>query len=350
MAVSDEVAPDEWECRVFLAVAEHRQHTKAAEALSPSRPRHLRERPYARQLVGRTIARIERWCGEPLFEGNRGQLRLTARGREFERAARGVVGEYGRMRRTARDDGLPRLACLPHHALFVAPATARLRARSGRERVTVEYLDEADEAPRAHALFIGAAPLPAVRSVLLYTARLEAMVPAERCGDAWLSVPELLRRYRPVLHLPGVPPDRVAAWGLGRPAPGATNPVAAVLRLRHEAFGGGWDGRVLVAPSDAALAFKPGMEFGGRHAERFRWVPLMGDAPLTYEVRLGLRPSGDDGGLEVVAAEVRAAVRALPALSGGDLVPVDRVQGASKLPPVLPPVPRPGGGPQSASK
>ncbi|MGI5244510.1 hypothetical protein [Dactylosporangium sp. CA-139066] len=326
MAVSDEVAPDEWECRVFLAVVEHRQHTKAAEALSPERPRHLRDRPYARQLVGKTIQRIERWCGEPLFEGNRGQLRLTARGREFERAARGVVGEYRLMRSAAADEGLPRLACLPHHALFVAPAQARLRERFGRARVAVDYLPPGQLRARhdgglgRHALLVGRSE--GTRSVPLYTARLEAMVPAAHVGAARLTLTELRQRYRPVLHLPGVPDERAAAWGLERPAPALDDPATAVLRLRHEAVGPQWDGRVLVAPSDAALAFKPGMEFGGRRADRFRWVPLVapgnGGAALTYEVRLSTRPVPDDDAVDAAVAALQAAARALPALSGGD--------------------------------
>ncbi|MFG2037006.1 hypothetical protein [Dactylosporangium sp. NPDC048998] len=324
LAVSDEVAPDEWECRVFLAVVEHRQHTKAAEALSPTRPRHLRDRPYARQLVGKTIQRIERWCGEPLFEGNRGQLRLTERGREFERAARGVVGEYRLMRRPARDAGLPRLACLPHHALFVEPAQARLRERFGGPRVAVDYLEphyRAAELGR-HALLVGPPPHRAgVRSVPLYTARLEAMVPAAHFADVRLPLPELLRRYHPELHLTGVPDERVAEWGLDRAPSGPPDTATAVLRLRHEAGGPDWDGRVLVAPSDAALAFKPGMEFGGRHAERFRWVPVVSgvpEAPLTHEVRLTVRAAGDAEAVDAAVAAVQSAARALPALAGGD--------------------------------
>ncbi|GAA4246609.1 LysR family transcriptional regulator [Dactylosporangium darangshiense] len=330
MAVSDEVAPDEWECRVFLAVVEHRQHTKAAEALSPARPRHLRDRPYARQLVGKTIRRIERWCGEPLFEGDRGQLRLTARGREFERAARGVVGEYELMRGFVLDEGLPRLACLPHHALFVAPAQARLRERFGRQRIAVDYLPPDQLRMRhhtpglgRHALLVGPPrPPEGTRSAPLYTARLEAMVPAAHFGAARLTVVELRQRYRPVLHLPGVPDDRLAAWGLDRAAPTLGDPATAVLRLRHEASGAQWDGRVLVVPSDVALAFKPGMEFGGRRADRFRWVPVVaagdGGAALTHEVRLSVRPSLDDEAVEAAATALQAAARALPALSGGD--------------------------------
>ncbi|GAA2381800.1 LysR family transcriptional regulator [Dactylosporangium salmoneum] len=307
MAVSDEVAPDEWECRVFLAVVEHGQHTKAAEVLSPARPRHLRDRPYARQLVGRTIQRIERWCGEPLFEGGRGRLRLTARGREFERAARGVVGEYRLMRRTARDEGPPGLACLPHHALFAAGLGAR---------VTVEYLDGYDHPGGLgrHPLLVGPA-IAGVRSVPLYTARLEAMVPAAQAGAGRLTVPELLRQYRPELHPAGVPRDRLAAWGLGG-VPVAPDAAAAVLRHRAAAD---FDGGVLLMPSDAALAFKPGMEFGGRRADGFRWLPVWAAAPLTDEVRLTVRPAGgDERAVEDAAAAVRSAVRALPALAGGD--------------------------------
>ncbi|WP_432987139.1 hypothetical protein [Dactylosporangium sp. CA-233914] len=320
MAVSDDVAPDEWECRVFLAVAEHRQHTRAAEALSPTRPRHLRDRPYARQLVGKTIARIERWCGEPLFEGNRGQLRLTERGREFERAARSVVGEYQLMRRAGRDDGLTSLACLPHHATFVAPAQARLLERFGRVRVAVEYLEpDRHVAPelRRHTLVVGAPATGGGRSVPLYTARLEAMVPAGIFPHGRLPLEDLLRRYHPMPHLTGVPGDRIAAWGLeGVGAGTSTGDIAgAVLRLRHDS-GGRWDGRVLVAPSDAALPFKPGMEFGGRHADRFVWVPVVDEAPLTYEVHLHVRPGGPDDVVEAAIAAVRSAARALPALGG----------------------------------
>jgi DNA-binding transcriptional LysR family regulator len=308
---------------VFLAVAEHRQHTRAAEALSPTRPAHLRDRPYARQLVGKTIARIERWCGEPLFEGNRGQLRLTERGRAFERAARSVVGEYELMRRTAPGDGLPRLACLPHHATFVAPAQARLVERFGRARIAVEYLEPHRHAApdlHRHALLIGATPPPGARSMRLYTARLEAMVPAAHFPGVRLALPELLRRYRPIPHLTGVPEDRRVTWGLDRHPSWANgqptgDTAAAVLRLRHETAAR-WDGRVLVTPSDVALPFKAGMEFGGRYADRFKWVPVVAEAPLTFDVQLSIRPGGPDEAVEAAIAAVQTAARALPHLGG----------------------------------
>ena len=150
----------------------------------------------------------------------------------------------------------------------------------------------------------------------------EAMVPAAHVGAVRLTLTELRQRYRPVLHLPGVPDDRAAAWGLERPAPALGDPATAVLRLRHEASGPQWDGRVLIAPSDASLAFKPGMEFGGRRAEKFRWVPIVtsgnGGAALTYEVRLSIRPAADDEAVDAAVAALQAAARALPALGGGD--------------------------------
>jgi len=302
MGVSDDVAPDEWECRVFLAVVANKGHTKAAEELSPVRPQHLRDRPYARQSVGNTIARIERWCGgEKLFVRTEGQLRLTARGREFELAARNVVAEYRLMRREPdRGPSLPRLACLPHHAQFVARAQAMLLERSGRARVEVQYLEQRHRGEsefRHHAvarlqqdlyrILIGP-PVAGAEFVSrpLYEARLEAMVPVAHFAGGAMPLTDLIQRHRLLL-----PPrdarsrrlmeQRIREWGIDdhrrdeRVAAETFDTCTSVMRLRHEASGDRWDGCVVVAPSDVALAFKPGREFGGLHADRFTWVPVV---------------------------------------------------------------------------
>lgn len=355
MTVSDEVAPDEWDCKVFLAVAETRGHTRAAELLSPDRPAHLRERPYARQLVGKTIKKIERWCGEPLFEGARGDLRLTERGRRFELAARSIVAEYRLMRRDGGSGGgLPRLACLPHHAQFVAPAQARLAERLGRETVVVEYLEprhRGESEFRQHAvprlqqglyrIVIG----PPVHEdgfscVPLYEARMEAMVPAAHFPADAMSLTDLVQRHRLLL-----PPrdmrsrklmeERIVAWGIDdfrkdeRVLVETYDTSTSVMQLRHEAGGAHWDRRVVVVPSDVALAFKAGMEFGGRHAERFKWVPIFHEAPdgarqlLPQQVYVTVRSDARrgepaaHGSVTAILGAIREAVRDLPGLSGG---------------------------------
>ena len=62
MPVRD-VAPDEWECRVFIAVAEHRTFAAAAKVLSSESGKD-----YGSRAVAKVVSKIERWLGAAPFE------------------------------------------------------------------------------------------------------------------------------------------------------------------------------------------------------------------------------------------------------------------------------------------
>src|SRR5258706_242401 len=133
MPVRD-VAPDEWECRVFIAVAEHRTFAAAAKALSAQTGKE-----YGSRAVAKVIAKIERWLGVPPFEQTlRRAKQPTARGEDFLRAARAIVGEYQALREPERAFTVPTLACMPHHLPMVAQAEAALAQKPG---LRVEFLE-----------------------------------------------------------------------------------------------------------------------------------------------------------------------------------------------------------------
>src|SRR5690348_12093491 len=124
--------PDEWQCLIFIAIAEQHSISGAARALTESRGSVCQ-----RRTVEKAKQRIEDWYGgEPLFlrQGNR--LLLTDKGQIVLEAMRNVVTEYRLLRTSATDaDAPPLVACHPHHARFVTRAAALLRERgSGRDR------------------------------------------------------------------------------------------------------------------------------------------------------------------------------------------------------------------------
>jgi hypothetical protein len=288
------IAPNEWECLVFIAVVETGGTQAAADRL-----RSLRAAgSYSRQGVERALKRISSWAGEELvFRGAFDRkLYPTERGLEILEAARTIVAQYRVMRLEGPRRQVPRLACLPHHTHFVAAAENRLRTAEG-DGLEVEYFGahqrgEDDFLRRAvpllqadtYQLVIG----PSVAhgelvSEPLYHAQLEVMVHRDHPADA-IALPELVTDYRML-----VPPrdmrsrrlleQSIVDDGLADPDPsrriaGETYETAAsILRLRNEARAGATN-RVVVVPSDVALVYKPGMEFGGLRADRFKWVPI----------------------------------------------------------------------------
>ncbi|WP_173070660.1 LysR family transcriptional regulator [Phytohabitans houttuyneae] len=291
------VAPDEWECQVFIAVAE-----TGGTAAAANRLKAIRGETYGRQTVVKTLAKIERWAGQTLLErdGNR-RLYTTERGQEFLVAARKIVAQYRVMRGEAANSDLPRLACLPLHTIFVAKAEDRLyhEPPAETEKILVEYLpqDQRGEGQfhkavemlgnDVYQLIIGP-PVKEVKkfqSTILYQAQLEAMVSVDH-PESEMSLIDLVKKHRML-----VPPadmrsrrlleDAIQKWAADVD-PGLDQRVAAesyetatsVMRLRHENSRGRVDKRVVVVPSDVAFPFKDGMEFGGRNADRFKWVPI----------------------------------------------------------------------------
>jgi DNA-binding transcriptional LysR family regulator len=333
MPVRD-VAPDEWECRVFIAVAEHRTFAAAAKALSAQTGK-----AYGSRAVAKVIAKIERWLGVPPFEQTLSRAKQTTpRGEDFLRAARAIVGEYQALREPERAFTVPTLACMPHHLHVVAQAEAAL---AQRPELRVEFLDRDSYVGTAafgryavarlqrdrYQLVIGP-PVSGDATLVskdLYEARLEAMVPAAR-GPTPVALTDLVQEYQ--VFLPPLESrsrrlfeDRVAEWapGLRKGAPTqrpshetATN----VLRVCHRPS----DRCAVVAASDVALAFKPGREFGGSQAERFVWVPIYhrdGDGvvhQLTQRVSVTVKRT-DAAALFPVMEQLRRAVSQVPELA-----------------------------------
>jgi DNA-binding transcriptional LysR family regulator len=289
--------PDEWQCRVFIAVAETHGADAAAKELRDIRP------GYGRQAVEKILRRLEQLAGATLLARHPDRkLYPTGKGQEFLEIARHVVAQYQRMRDDASGPTLPVLACLPHHMHFVSSAEDLLYGTRPEEtdKVLVDYVPESERGEggfRRHAvaflrdnryqLIIGPrVEEPKVfESTTLYYSQLEAMVGRAFPG-AEISLTDLVRNHRML-----VPPrdmrsralleESIRDWGIEDP--GTERRVAAetyetatsVMRIRNEQWRRGRaDSRVVVVPSDVALAYKEGMEFGGRHAERFKWVPI----------------------------------------------------------------------------
>jgi DNA-binding transcriptional LysR family regulator len=334
MPVRD-VAPDEWECRVFIAVAEHRTFAAAAKALSAQTGK-----AYGSRAVAKVIAKIERWLGVPPFEQTLSRAKqTTTRGEDFLRAARAIVGEYQALREPERAFTVPTLACMPHHLQVVARAEAALAQRPG---LRVEFLDRdsyvgatafgryaVGRLQRDRYQLVVGPPVSGDATLVskdLYEARLEAMVPAAR-GPTPVALTDLVQEYQ--VFLPPLESrsrrlfeDRLAEW-----APGLRNGVPAqrassetttnVLRVCHRPNS---DRCAVVASSDVALAFKPGREFGGSQTERFVWVPIYHrDADgvihqLTQRVSVTVKRT-DAAALFPVMDQLRRAVSQVPELA-----------------------------------
>ena len=340
--------PDEWECHVLIAVAEERGTTRAAQRL-----RRLRGGKYERQSVEKTIRKVEDWAGEQLFrrDSSTRQMYPTERGRQVVAVARRVVTEYRLMRQRTARESPPVLACLAHHAHFVSIAEDILFERRGAgapaEPVRVEYLEDRHRGEgefhqyavnRLHdgdyQLIIGPPVADAgLASTPLYRARLEAMVGVAH--EDRISLTELVTGHRLLVPPPEMRSRRlleesIQRWGV--PDPGPDVRVAAethetatsVMRVRseHRRRGTG-DSRVVVVSSDVALAFKQGMEFGGRHAERFKWVPIYhrtdDDRYHLLEMQVcATTRRGERADLTGVIAALRAAVDRLNSDPGHD--------------------------------
>ena len=332
-------APTEWDCCVFIAVAETHGAQAAADRLATTY-----RREYRRQSVEKAVKRMEEWVGAPLFERHPDRrLYLTRRGSGFLQSARAIVTQYGLMRNES-EQPLPRLACLPHHTHFVARAEDRLinDPPVGTEKVAIDYLpqDHRGESEfQRHAVSLLRSNVyqiiigprmddAAFESTALYWTQLEVMVGLHH-PQAEMSLTQLVGEYRML-----VPPNDMRSRRLLEtsivehhiPDPGQQVRVAgetyetatSVIRLRAESDRrADRDKRVVVVPSDVALSFKSGMEFGGRHADRFKWVPLYHEGAdgtarlLQMEVCATVRR----GATPVVGRIVRALIAAVTSLN-----------------------------------
>jgi Bacterial regulatory helix-turn-helix protein, lysR family len=297
--------PTEWDCTVFLVVAETKRITAAAEHLAKMKPNGK----YTRQAVTAVLGKLRRWSPQPLLEQDgQGDHHLTEAGRQFLDGARNVVTAYKLMRHEIVDRGLPTMACFPHHLYFVARAENNMAGPldAPDRTMIVKVLDHqyrGETAFHRHAVerlrlgvyhWVVGPPVEGdeiVESMKLYSAQLEAMVPVKWPRDE-MSLTELVRDHRMI-----APPaemrsrsqleQRIREWEIPderretRVAGKTIETSTSVLRLRLQAqrHERARESRVLVAPSDVALAYKPGMEFAGHGCEQFKWVPLYHSLP-----------------------------------------------------------------------
>ncbi|HTF11677.1 MAG TPA: LysR family transcriptional regulator [Asanoa sp.] len=324
---------DEWDFRAFIALAEERSYEDAARRMAGLHG------GYSRQSVQHRIGKIENYVGEPLVRRNvdRRYL-LTPAGERVLQIARQVVALHERIGSAAARPTVWTLACGPHHTQFVALAEDRLRSAEGGQgdKIRVEYLSQPNRAEHQffgdpvdrllrnefHLIIGPPVRRPGLRSTQLYEARLEAMIDRDYPGDR-LSLAELVSDHEAFLQPRDVRArrvleDAIAAAGIPDPDPAGRvametyETATSVIRLRSERRRHGRDrGRILVVPSDVALPYKVGMVFGGRDADRFKWVPIHdGGSTLRMETCVTIRDA-HQAALRPVIDALRAGVHHL---------------------------------------
>jgi DNA-binding transcriptional LysR family regulator len=321
---------DEWDFRAFIALAEERSYEDAARRMAGLHG------GYSRQSVQHRIGKIENYVGEPLVRRNvdRRYL-LTPAGERVLQIARQVVALHDRIGSAAAQPTVWTLACGPHHTQFVALAEDRLRSAEGGQ-IRVEYLSQPNRAEHQffgdpvdrllrnefHLIIGPSVRRPGLRSTRLYDARLEAMIDRDYPGDR-LSLADLVTDYEAFLQPRDVRARRVledAIIAAGIPDPDPAGRVAmetyetatSVIRLQSERRRQGRvRSRILVVPSDVALPYKVGMVFGGRDADRFKWVPIhAGGSTLRMETSVTIRDA-HQAALRPVIDALRAGVQHL---------------------------------------
>jgi DNA-binding transcriptional LysR family regulator len=120
----------------FVAVADHANFRRAAEAVHLSQP-----------ALSRRIAKLEGALEVRLFERTTRVVNLTAVGREFVRKSRALLGELEEALLGTRGIGATRggevtVACVPSAAYYYLPGFIR-RYRERFPRIRVRVIDEA---------------------------------------------------------------------------------------------------------------------------------------------------------------------------------------------------------------
>lgn len=124
--------PDPELLRTFLAVARHRNFTRAAEALYVTQP-----------AVSRRVARLERQLGLPLLERLGKAIHLTEAGEALAREATGLLGEVERLAESVRarrsgERGRLRIGASTTPGLYLLPPVL-VAYRAAHPEVEVRY-------------------------------------------------------------------------------------------------------------------------------------------------------------------------------------------------------------------
>lgn len=125
--------------RLVAAVAEHRQLSLAAKALSTTQP-----------AASRCLRELEALCGEPLFERHARGMSLTSVGELLHRRAQNVLDEIQRAAEDVAEyrdgsGGTVRIGAVTGAAVgYVVPAIGRLKAAAPKAEIHVEVAMSAD--------------------------------------------------------------------------------------------------------------------------------------------------------------------------------------------------------------
>jgi DNA-binding transcriptional LysR family regulator len=292
-------APSQWDCVVFSAVAKFKNKNRAVDYLFTEYGETI-----STKGVENILKKIDSWLKENTFEeSSKGTLELTLRGKRFLRFANKIVASYQEERTPTTRRTLPKIVCLPHHVYITSRLECDLREQhpNHEDQILVEELrhsDLGDDDFEDDALFpltlghheivIGgktATYEQEFQSDLLYRAQLEVMVPAGFQRDQ-MDLAELVNGYRALLppegaHARKLLEDWIARTRIDTPTKdlwvvaGTHEITMSVQRASddHHRFGEKSQ-RVVVAPSDVALLYKPGARFGGEGVDASKWVPL----------------------------------------------------------------------------
>ncbi|GAB3152950.1 hypothetical protein GCM10027290_44920 [Micromonospora sonneratiae] len=303
-------APSQWDCVVFTTIARFKNKKKAVEHLATEHNESI-----STKGVESILRKIDGWIGEDAFtEGRKGSLELTVRGKRFLRFANKIVATYEEERMPTSQRSLPKIVCLPHHVYITSLLECHLREQdpNHEDQITVEELGHSDRSDDGfedealfpltlghHAIAIGGkgtTDKEDLQSDLLYTARLEVMVPSSYEPNQ-MSITELVTNHRALLAPETARSRKLLERRIAEKkidAPPKEQRIAAetyeitmsVQRTSddHRQFGAK-SRRVVVAASDVALLYKPGYRFGGSGTDHSRRIPLHHDGE---QLKLGV--------------------------------------------------------------
>ncbi|WP_433083501.1 LysR family transcriptional regulator [Dactylosporangium sp. CA-052675] len=341
MPTPEQSVPSEKDLRLFLAIQETGSMVKAAKECGVSDAR-------ASQIMKKIVGRY----GGEVFRREGGQYVLTELGARLHPQARRIVNAYRKMNPNLTvDAGMPRIACLPHHIVFVGRLESRLIDLDpvGQEKIEVMPLRQrhrADANFEEHAIeplldgvysiITGPPPSPDFSAIdelqfdKLYSPRLEAMVHESYPGES-ISLVDLVRRrllLPPTTLRSRVLLDRtIAQAGLddlkttGRIAGESYETLTHVLRVvvsdHHRPPD---ERRVVVVPSDVALKFKRAVQVGAWGPDRYKWLPIIHQGrEITHDVYL-TTTKGRSGMLYTAVKHLREVCEEMQSALSGNTV------------------------------
>lgn len=310
--------------RTLVLVAQTGSYTAAAAQLDQTR-----------QNIQKQIKELSATLGEVLFEhdARSGRQIPTAFAQHLLPQASEMVDLWTAL--SSESSRVCTVAFLPQHSYLVGDVLQSRPVNSEGEPILLESMILGEEhrnresfvehvlGPLAHGvldLVVGLPPATdwknsaKLKQELLYTSRLEAMVPITRERDH-IEISELVRQ--PLLLPPSPTRTRhTLTTAIEQDFKGN----APKLKIEHTAYGtkvlvalGVHEQGTVVVPSDIAHPFKKGSYFGGKGSENFKWVPVCRtgthDAWLTQKVFANTRAEATSQSIEPVIEALKLAVK-----------------------------------------